>query len=309
MKIHTYQKSWQTNRPGLGAAAFGRTLALAAVVGLTPLATLHAQIGGTTSGQTITGIAGGYGVTVSTIGISYFTYCPYIVSGLTSNTAAWGNNYVFAGQGVASGLTSISSSDFSVSGYSPFIGTSTSTSNYVALQSGDKIWADGLNGSRGNLNNVPAGGTGIDISYKPGNGDPTNINFVQAYVENINGSGFGAGTIDGSTNSAFYNVASVAGTGTTLRLNTSPLQVSGSVAGWLGDQPLDMAPGTTNSAVYFQTFVDASQMINGTNYNVLYGGIQWGYTFNAYVPEPASLALVAGFLGIAFAVRRHRRLN
>jgi hypothetical protein len=316
MKTATKIKLWQRNGPIWCATGLPLAVASALIIGLMPLAA-PGQINGTTAGTTAMAIVGDDNITVSTINIGYFTSCYFISNGLTTN-GAWGNNYLFAGQGAASGVGNISSSDFTVGSYAPFIGTSTATSNFVALPSGDKIYADGLNGSRGSLNNAEAGGMGINISYKPQNGDPTNINFVQAYVESINGSAFSSGTIDGSTPTLpFYNAGSVAGTGTNLQLGMSPLMTSSTRPGWLADQPYDNEWGSpptaddtiTNTAVYFQTFVEAQQTINGTNYNVLYGGIQWGYTFSTLdvVPEPGGIALVAaGLLGIALR-RRHLR--
>jgi hypothetical protein len=293
---------------------------LAALITLARPSNLYAQVGGTTNGVTITQNVGDDTITVSTINIDYFSSCSWIVNGLSSN-AAWGNNYLFAGQGAASGVAGISMSDFTVSGYAPWIGTSTGTSNFLTLPSGDKIFGDTFPGTA--VNNAEAGGMGICISYTPKNGDPTSINFVQAYVENINGKGFTTGVIDVSSGAGnpFYNSSSPgAGTGTNLQGNTSPLATSGTKPGWIGDQPYDNEfgpPGgpaddtVTNTAVYFQTFVEAQMNIGGTNYNVMYGGIQWGYTFNTLdiVPEPGSVALgTVGVLTATFA-RRYRRLR
>jgi hypothetical protein len=291
---------------------------LAALIAMTPMADLHAQINGTITGTSLTQSVGDDSITVSTINIGFFTSCYFIANGITSN-AAWGNNYVFAGQGVASGIGNILSSDFTVSSNTPWIGTSSAIVNFLSLPSGDKIYADGLNGFSGSLNNAEAGGMSIGISYTPKNGDPTNINFVQAYIENINGTGSTTGVID-VTNGAgnpFYNSSSVAGTGTNLLLGTTPLMTSATKPGWLGDQPYDNEFGTskpgaddtiTNTTVTFQTFIEAQQNIGGTNYNVLYGGIQWGYSFNTVdlVPEPTTLALGAGFLGAAILLRLRR---
>jgi hypothetical protein len=55
--------------------------------------------------------------------------------------------------------------------------------------------------------------------------------------------------------------------------------------------------------------------IGGTDYNVLYGGIQWGYTFTtvdhpAAVPEPTSIFLLsqASLAGLfTYTWRRRRR--
>ena len=145
MKTETNKKVWQRTRPVLSATGFLPVVVPALVVGFMPLAA-PGQINGTITGQTATAIVGDDTITVSTINIGYFTSCYFIANGLTTN-AAYGNNYVFAGQGVASGVANISMSDFTVGSYAPWIGTSTSTSNFLALPSGDKIYADGLNGS------------------------------------------------------------------------------------------------------------------------------------------------------------------
>jgi hypothetical protein len=51
---------------------------------------------------------------------------------------------------------------------------------------------------------------------------------------------------------------------------------------------------------YFQTFVEMDKVINGTQYNVLYGGIQWGYSYsNVDTPEPSSLLLIGSILAAA----------
>jgi hypothetical protein len=283
---------------------------------LTPLAGLHAQINGTINGTSASAIVGDDLITVSTINIGSFNSCYFIANGITSN-AGWGNNYVFAGQGPASGVANISSSDFTVSGYGPWIGTSSSTFNYLTLPTGEKAFGDALPGQT--VNNAEAGGTGMLLTYTPKNGDPTNINFVQAYIESINGSPFSTGTIDGSNATPFYNVGAVGGTGTT-RTTGSPLGVSATSPGWIADQPYDNEYGTsvpgaddtiTNTTVTFQTFVEAQMNIGGTNYNVMFGGVQWGYSFAALdaVPEPGSVALAtAGVLTAGFA-RRYRRLR
>jgi hypothetical protein len=54
----------------------------------------------------------------------------------------------------------------------------------------------------------------------------------------------------------------------------------------------------TYAAQDFTTFVTGTYTNNGTTYNVLYGGIQWGYTyynrdFQTFgAPEPSTLATV-----------------
>jgi hypothetical protein len=294
----------------------------AVLLTLTPLAELQAQPNGMISGSTASAYVGDDLITVSTLNVTYFTSCYFIANGLSSN-AAFGNNYVFAGQGPASGIANISPSDFTVSGNGPWIGTSTPNFNAITLPSGDKIVADKINGA--GINNAEAGGMGILISYTPKNGDPTSINFMQAYIENINGTGFSSGTIDGASgNLPFYNAGSAGGTGTTYRgittngPGTSPLVTSGTVPGWIGDQPYDNEfgpPGgpaddtVTNTTVTFQTFISSVMNIGGTNYNVMVGGIQWGYSFSTIdmVPEPGTVALATTGALAAGLLRRYQR--
>jgi hypothetical protein len=83
---------------------------------------------------------------------------------------------------------------------------------------------------------------------------------------------------------------------------------------WLLDQPYDCENGPgrvsnldctggkddtlTSSTVSFQTFIESDLNINGTDYNVLYGGVQWSYAFKTVetpTPEPPSLLCAVPF--------------
>src|SRR5204863_6222657 len=99
-----------------------------------------------------------------------------------SNDNFTANNFVFAGQGAASSIPNIASSDFTVSSYAPWVGNSNNGSNNI-------VGMDGQNYNRG-VNNQEAGGANIMISYKPtAASDPTNINFLQVYVLSFSGNG------------------------------------------------------------------------------------------------------------------------
>jgi hypothetical protein len=57
----------------------------------------------------------------------------------------------------------------------------------------------------------------------------------------------------------------------------------------------------------FVTFISGQKVISGTTYNVLYGGISWGYTFTTVdIPEPATLVLMVPVTLFACARRRRR---
>ena len=123
-------------------------LATAALIGLTPLAGLHAQINGTTSGTSVTMNIGDDTITTATIGIDYFTYCPWVPTAV-SNDNFMARNFVFTGQGVASSIPNIASSDFTVSNYAPWVGNSNGTSNNI-------VGPDGQNYNRSVNNQEPA---------------------------------------------------------------------------------------------------------------------------------------------------------
>jgi hypothetical protein len=65
-----------------------------------------------------------------------------------------------------------------------------------------------------------------------------------------------------------------------------------------------------SEAVQFQTFIAGANPVNigGTDYTILYGGVQWGYTYTSQdTPEPGYSVLVGLLLtGIPLA-NRYRR--
>jgi hypothetical protein len=72
------------------------------------------------------------------------------------------------------------------------------------------------------------------------------------------------------------------------------------------------ADDTINSETdNFVTFITGTKFNagDGKTYNVLYGGISWGYTFTTVdIPEPATLVLLI-FATLFGCTRRRRRLG
>jgi hypothetical protein len=268
---------------------------------------------GTTTGSSVS-VTGDFDVTApetvtaSTIDISYFTTCPYITAGITKGGFG-AYNFVFAGQGVAANIPNIDPADFTVSQYAPWVINNNATDNFVSGP--DKVSGTNTKHHR-DLTKEDAGGANIVISYNPKNaGDPTNINFLQAYISNTNNGGFDTGTIDnGTATGPFYNEKSVSGTGTTKRTGTIPLVSAADTAAWIvdipytpekGDGPVFADETINKETVTFQTFISGEKVISGTTYNVLYGGIQWGYTFTTVdIPEPATLTLLSVIGSVVF---------
>jgi hypothetical protein len=238
--------------------------------------------------------------TATTIDITFQSYCPWIVSG---QGAYAGFNFVFAGQGVASGINTIDPGDFRVTQYNPWVVSNNATTNNVN--------GPNTNGNKNfnrSVTDQDAGGADIMISYTPQGDDPRSVNFVQAFVQNTNNAGFTTGKIDAGPTSPYYNDGSISGLGTTKRKPTDrgPLATTPDTAGWLVDIPyrcesFDPTPGRpyrngsrpnctggpddipgqpdpantiTSQSQYFQTFIESDTNINGAMYRVLYGGIQ-----------------------------------
>jgi hypothetical protein len=285
-------------------------------IGIAPFTMWGALIGGTTAGKTVVGGGPDDVDTSTTINVTYQSYCPWIVAGAAAFPAF---NFVFAGQGVASNIPNIDPGDFSIGQYNPWVVNNNGTTNNIT-------GPDGGNYNRG-VTNQDAGGANIVISYTPLNaGDPTNVNFVQAFVQNTNGAGFTSGTIDrGSSPTPYYNGTGISGTGTTERVGTIPLTTNSTTAAWLVDIPYrcengnDTAGDCTGGAddtllsqvQYFQSFIEQDKVISGTNYQVLYGGVQWGYSLTMVeAPEPSSMLLAGlGLLAAGLCRRRVRRFS
>ncbi len=271
-----------------------------------------------------------YKVTVTTIPLTYYAYCPWIANGMVAKNmgnALFPNdqNVAWAGTGVASAFAPVSASDFTISSYQPW---AVNNNVAVSLPDGSKLPSGEMN--------IDGGGAYFIESYQPTNGDPTSVNFVQGTIATFNGAYVtppgvapgatpSGGMIDANPNlsplSPFYNVSGAAGTGTTYRggdpndngsitAGTSPLvtQVNPAVPAWMGDAPA-LLP--TQGSVYtytqsFQAFIESTQTIQGTKYDVMYGGVQWGYTVTSVlVPEPGTFTLaILGSVGVIILVRK-----
>lgn len=288
----------------------------ALLIGMMPLS-VRGQIGGTTTGATVTANGPKFKDTATTFDMNYFTSCPYITNGVAAVPDFAKYNFVFAGQGVASGIPNIPASDFTIAQYKPWVVNNNTKVNYVTDPATDNK-GNNLITQRG-ITNEDAGGADILINYTPRKmtNDPTSVNFVQAYIASLNGAAFTDGTIDNGTSMyPYYNGTGVAGSGATLRVKeTPPLTASPTSPAWMVDVPFTGPPDTSETD-YFQAFISSPVMLTNPatgmpqTYNVLYGGVSWGYSFSEAAlpsPEPSSVGLFGGIFGAA--VLRRRRTN
>jgi len=205
-------------------------------LGLFPLGTRASAIMGNTTGQTVTVPPTAShprnrddADTATTTDISYINVSPFITNGASAYPSY---HFVFAGQpGIGSQFQPISPSDFTIVQYNPWVVNNNRNTNGIT-------GPDGINYNRG-VTNRDGGGADILILYTPLNaGDPTRVNFVQAFAQNTNSTGLSQGTIDaGGSTRPYYNVAGLSGTGTTNRTGTSPLVTSPNAPAWMVDIP------------------------------------------------------------------------
>ncbi len=284
----------QAGGPKMEIPDKGCLLRFSAVVWAILIAPLAARgdliTGGAGSSKSDNGPNGGRDDTnvSTTLNASYQTYCSWLIYGMQNQFA--GVNFTFAGSGSNIGdlFSQVPSSDFKVSQYKPWVDNNTSSTNNV-------VNPTGFSDYRG-VTNQDAGGADILLTYTPraNSSDPTIVNFVQAYVDDINNTGFASGRIDNlGAPSPFYNYLGTAGTGTTQitrPVSNTPgkgLNAQGSNA-WLVDIPykcesfiprLDGTPPPgsnancsggpappndeilTSSEVAFQTFIESTQTI------------------------------------------------
>jgi hypothetical protein len=238
---------------------------------------------------------------------SYQTYCNWILQGLDNRgfTPANGYNFAFAGSGVAAAIPNVPMSDFNAVVYRPWAATDVGFKDLGGQYISRPVV------------NQEAGGADFELAYtpRPNSTDPTSVNFVQAYIDNVNGVGFRPGTLDvpKKSTSPYYNAVGIAGT---LKSNVA----------WMADIPYtcedngnnDCSGGTDDARVSeevdFQTFVAGANPVplkdangNEKNYIVLYGGVQWGYAYTSIdIPEPAFGAF-AGLLALVLATVGRQR--
>ena len=222
-----------------------------------------------------------------------------------------GYNFIFAGSaGVGMNFTPIDPSDFNIEVYQPWV------VNSLPVKS-----PGGTTYNR-NVTGNDAGGENIIIDYNPdiAEGDPTSVNFLQAYSATLNSM---APIVDMDNGTAgavpYYNATGASGTDNS-DVHQVPLNAASAKA-WMLDTPFLCESGFTgtgtgcpvttpqNDETYtsyvdtFNMFIEADQTVAGTPYNVLYGGLQWGFTLTMTdVPEPSTWTMMlAGFAGLAFS--------
>lgn len=227
----------------------------------------------------------------TTIDATFQAFCSWLIDGMQNQFP--GVNFTFASSGSNIGnlFSQVPSNDFTLlvpgvngSQYKPWVDTSTSVINPTGF------------GDARPVTNQDAGGINFVLTYtpRPNSSDPTTVNFVQAYIDNINNTGFTSGRIDNLGDSTpFYNNIGIHGTGTTqlvTKYANTPgqgLNALGSSA-WMVDIPYkcevfiptaegNVPPGSkadcsggpplpndeilTSDVLTFQTFIESTQTI------------------------------------------------
>jgi hypothetical protein len=292
---------------------------------------------GMTCGSTVSGIGPDDLNTSTTSDIQALSVSGVVASAIDASAFNKNNNFVFAGTGVAADIRSIDPGDFTVNLYTPWV-----VSNFVPENEDPSSGINYVVGPDGNnygrkIHNKDAGGVNFVLSYQPQfNDEPTLVNFIQVLSHSFNGVA-DPPFIDtpSLTGTPYYNDGAVAGSGTSVLsgtlLHTSqvPLSSSKAQAAWILDIPFVMEDSPNDEAVTsysatFYTFIESTQTLKGQActdgqagcYNILYGGVKWGYTYTAVdtpTPESSSmllltvaLTMMAGMLG--YCRRQHSRL-
>jgi hypothetical protein len=255
-------------------------------------------------------------LTVST-DITFITTSTMIDTALKNNNFPELNHYVYAGQGpIGSHFTPIDASDFDVRIYQQWV-----------VNSPDISSPSGKETSNREVKDQDAGGVNILVTYTPtAAADPRTMNFLQGISTTANDGTPDIG-IDGDTGSPYYNHSGVTGVGNDDE-NMTPMDIpvapksfaylidspytceSGSNGTGKGCPPQTPANDETITKLVrtFDTFVEADEQVDGKTYQVLFGGIEWGYTFTATdggVPELSTWSLLLmGFAVIAALARR-----
>ena len=209
--------------------------------------------------------------------------CPWVDNGLKNAGFTSNNNWKFSYD--TSGKAAAIAADLSVDKYYAW-----------AVDSPDVTAPDGTVYNR-NVKGEDAGGNVFQVSYKPKAGDPTNIHFVQAYHQSLNGGAY-TDTLDNlGASTPWYDTKGASGIGT--------LANSGS---WMLDIPFDRENEIEDyhTDVQFQAFIATDNLVNGVHNVTLYAGIWWGYQYSTSdVPTPGSLALLSS-AGLLAVRRKHR---
>lgn len=247
---------------------------------------MRADIMGTTAGSSAIPAVGIDDMNfASTINVSYQNFCSFLLNGAQTRFPT--TSFTFAGFGNIGGLFSpVVSSDFNVSIYQPWV-----VNNFTTNPTGGTNFLTDPSGRRvaRQVQNQDVGGANVIINYTPraNSNDPTNVNFVQAFVQNTNNNnpGFltGPGTLDSAPGTPFYNRGNIAGNGTT-RKTTGTLTASPTSPAWLVDipyrcesfSPIAGMPGSNGAkadctgglddsllsqAQIFQTFIESDQTV------------------------------------------------
>jgi hypothetical protein len=296
---------------------------IALAVALTPLSLWGTVI--YANGSSVSQVFGDDTNYSTTVDATFVTYSNFLLNGM-DNAPFNGNGNLpvaFAGDsnGPASGIANIDSGDLSVTQYAPWV-----------VNNNGNAGGNGMTGPDGNpynrnITGAEAGGANILITYTPTGNDPTSINFIQAYIESTNGAEFTGGTIDSTSNSAYYNDKGVSGVGSTTNpIGGIPLTIEGDSNAWMLDIPYTCESGLTSNAdcsggvddavteetVTFVAFVSETMDLNiddvETPYNVLLGGVEWGYTYDSIdTPEPSTMLFAGGAIVLAWGSRRKLR--